>query len=100
MTHRLFVRDEVWRDLNEIKGWYENRSPGLGMRFALNLDAEFSFISHQPLASPMYYKTLRRSFMKRFPYADFYLVEGETVTILALVHQSMGPKLTRQKLKR
>jgi len=49
---------------------------------------------------PKRYRDNRRAALRRFPYLIWYRVEDESVIVLALVHASRDPRLTRERLAR
>ena len=51
-------------ELIEAQDWYEGEAPGLGRRFAKR---------------------------RRFPYSLFFVIEDETLLVIACFHASRGP---------
>ena len=50
-------------------------------------------ITKNPLAYPVVRKVVRRALTKRFPYGVLYLVEADTVVVLAILHQARDPEI-------
>lgn len=55
-------------------------------------------MTENPLQYEVRYRSVRRAVMRRFPYAIFYLFEGESIVVLAVEHQARDPEHWRQRL--
>ena len=93
MSYSLLVWPEAQADLAETQKWYEDRTAGLGRQFVEAGDDALASIIRNPLAYPVIRNVVRRTLTKRFPYGVFFLVEDETVVILAILHQARDPEL-------
>jgi len=68
MKHRIY-RDDVVRDLSEAARWYDERRPGLGLRFLDALEETLARIEDNPLLFRILYRDFRRALLPRpFPY--------------------------------
>lgn len=71
---------------------YEEVEKGLGVSF---LD-EIARIERHIATNPRLYQRVdgdvRRAVMRRFPYGLFYVVDGDTVNVLACFHLHRDPK--------
>ena len=78
--------------------WYEERRAGLGMKFLEALEVLF----HQILESSLLYVEsipgVRRSVTRTFPYLVFYVSEGNTIHILAVIHAAQSPNYIAERL--
>jgi plasmid stabilization system protein ParE len=77
---------EAVEDLDEAFQWYETRRAGLGVEFAEDADRQIAWLLRFPLAHPVVLNGIRRAILRRFPYGIYYLVEGETIIVLAVLH--------------
>lgn len=91
MKYEVIIRPEAENDLKEALIWYEDKRPGLGYDFPLQVEAGLRFIERNPEISPIEYKEARKHLIKRFPYKIIYLVEKEKVIILAVIHSKRSP---------
>ncbi len=91
MTYRVVVRPEAAREVQEAFDWYEERSEGLGLEFLRAADACLAGVQRNPLAFPQVHKGVRRVLIRKFPYALFYLIEGESVAVIACFHAKRDP---------
>lgn len=98
MSRELVVRPEAQADLAQAFDWYESRTAGLGLDFIRAVDGLFNSILRNPLMYPVVHKTVRRGLTRRFPYEAFFLVESDTVVILALFHAKRNPQSWQQRI--
>lgn len=64
--------------------YYEERSPGLGERFAGEIETALELVSEFPLMGSPYRYNTRRVFPKTFPFAIVYQVLASEVVVLAI----------------
>lgn len=76
-------------DLLAAHDWYEQRSPGLGKDFVRMVDAAIASITRQPDLFPPIHRGLRRSLIRRFPYAVFYRIDPDAIRVVAVLHAKM-----------
>ncbi|MBM4146425.1 MAG: type II toxin-antitoxin system RelE/ParE family toxin [Nitrospira sp.] len=98
MKYNAIIRPEAEDDLKEAFSWYEERKIGLGYDFLLQVDAGINFISRNPEIHPIEYKGTRKHLIKRFPYKIIYLVDGEKIIILAVIHGKRSPDLIKKRI--
>jgi plasmid stabilization system protein ParE len=92
VTLELLIRPEAEAEMVEAFDWYEERVPGLGSDFLLNVDAAFQAILRNPQQYPMLHRNLRRALIRRFPYQVFFMAEDHRITVLAVFHAKRSPK--------
>jgi len=71
--------------------WYDQHAPGVAPAFLLALDAVLAQASRYPESYPVVRPELRRGLLRRFPYGVFYVVEANTLVVLAVVHARRHP---------
>jgi len=98
MSHELILRPEAEADLTEAFEWYEARASGLGFEFVRSVDSLLSSIRRNPLSYPIVYKTIHRALTRKFPYEIFFVLETETVIILAVFHAKRNPKHWQERI--
>jgi hypothetical protein len=95
---KIEILDEAEADLIEGFHFYEYQETGLGWYF---LDSLFSDIDSLRLYAGMhnvvfgYYRCLA----KRFPFAVYYSIEGESVRVHGVLDCRRNPSWTRKRLK-
>src|SRR3712207_1896914 len=91
MSYAIVVRPEAAREVQEAFDWYEERSEGLGLEFLRAAEACLAGAQRSPLAFPKVHKEVRRVLMRKFPYALFYLLEEESIVVVACFHAKRDP---------
>ena len=98
MSHELILRPEAEAKLTEAFKWYEARASGLGLEFVRSVDSLLNSICRDPLSYPIVHKTIRRALTRKFPYEIFFVLETDTVIILAVFHAKRNPKRWQERL--
>ncbi len=78
-------------ELIEAQDWYEGEAPGLGRRFRQAINALTERMSANPRQFPVVFQRARRALVRRFPYALFFIVEEQTIFVIACFHASRDP---------
>ena len=92
------ILDQAEMDLVEGSHFYEDQQLGLGTYFLSNLYGDIESLRlHAGLHSKPY-KDYHRLLSKRFPFAVFYKVKGDTAFIYAVVDCRSDPGLIRERL--
>jgi toxin ParE1/3/4 len=91
MSRTLIVDTEAEEDLARAKKWYDDKRDGLGVEFLEEVDEAFESIRRMPLVSRILFADLRRMLVRRFPYAVFYRVTEDRITVVAVYHTSRDP---------
>lgn len=92
MTLQVKFEPEAEAEIIEAFNWYEQQSFGLGGEFLRAVKQSESILARNPFQSQVHYKDLRRAYLRRFPFALHYVVEGESVSVLACFHFRRDPK--------
>ena len=96
---RIEILDQAAADLVEGFHFYETQEPGLGSYFLSNLYGDIESLRLYGGTHRQAYKEYHRLLSKRFPFAVFYTVRGETVFIQAVVDCRRDPAWIRAHLK-
>ena len=99
MTEFVF-RPRAQQEVLEDRDWYEQKSPGLGLRFAKAVEAAL----HAAAAHSMAYMLIpgsscRRILLKRFPYSLVFLVQPDSLVIVACFHHRRDPRLLCERVR-
>lgn len=92
MTLEVRLRPEAESDLTEAAIWYEEQLLGLGDQFLDEVLAMFSSVAETPLLYPVIHRNTRRALIHRFPFGIFYIVESNSIVVLAVMHGSRHPR--------
>lgn len=98
MNCEIRIRPEVVADVAEAFRWYEQQGEGLGHDFLRAYYACLGFVQRNPEARAQAYGRFRRSLLRRFPYAVFYVVEDRQLVIILLTHCARDPEWMREQL--
>ena len=98
MSFALIVRPEAEDDLSEAYNWYEAQRFGLGEEFLLRVESAFESLRHDPHMYTCIYKEMRRKLIRRFPFSIFYLVNKNTISVLAVMHAKRHPKSWKKRV--
>ncbi len=95
---KIEILDEAQEDLIEGFRFYETREVGLGSFF---LDCLFSDIDSLLLYGGIHQIIFgyHRCLSKRFPFAIYYIVEGDLIRIHAVLDCRSNPSWIRKRLK-
>jgi hypothetical protein len=96
---RIEILDQAAEDLIEGFHFYEAQRSGLGACFLSNLYGDIESLCLYGGIHRQAYKDYHRLLSKRFPFAVFYTVRGETVFIRAVVDCRSDPAWIRARLK-
>jgi len=97
MNYALVFRAEVHKELNEAYIWYESQQSGLGDEFLGCIDEMLNQICLLPESYPVIYRDVRRSVVRRFPYAVYYRIVSSRVIVTAIFHSRRDPKLWQRR---
>ena len=96
--HRLIVRSRAERDLVAAIAEYESIAPGLGAAFLSRTDAALAAIQRAPEACRKSHGEYRHLVLRRYPFGIFYLFDGETVAVAAVLPLRQDPASIRASL--
>ena len=99
MSRKIVLRPEAENDIAAAAQWYEEQRSGLSLEFRSALDQAFSAIESNPALYAPIYRGLRRTLLRRFPYAVFYMERANEIIVAAVLHTSRDPRLWRARLK-
>lgn len=76
----------------EAQDWNESQVSGLGRRFRNAVDELVERMSAHPRQFPVVYKNIRRLLLHRLPYSLCFVIDGETLLVIACFHASRNPE--------
>lgn len=97
MSYKIIIRPEAEADLTESFRWYQAQVPSLGIEFLNCIDDAFDLIIENPRIYQKIYKNVRRCLPHRFPYEIFYLIEGDNIIVLAILHAKRDPTVFKKR---
>ena len=94
--YKLIIKPTAELDALNAANWYNDKLDGLGNEFLLALDAKINAIQRNPNQFYLIYKSIRRALTERFPYGIFYIIENDSIYILAIIHTSRSPRIWKK----
>lgn len=89
---KLRLRSVAETDIAEAIQWYAKQKPDLPVRFFEALSSTLKSIEHNPKMYPAVDGDTRRAlFPKPFPYMVLYRIEGNMISVYAVLHQARDP---------
>jgi plasmid stabilization system protein ParE len=92
VTRRLTILPQAELDVSGAAAWYEERRTGLGDEFLDELDSILQRVIHDSMQFPQIKNQIRRALLRRFPYSVYFQVSGESVELMAVLHQVRDPR--------
>jgi plasmid stabilization system protein ParE len=81
----------VEADVEAAFDWYEGEEPQLGFEFLAELRVAYERIVDHPFGYQDIRSGIRRALTRRFPYAVYFSVEGETIVVVAVLSTARDP---------
>jgi toxin ParE1/3/4 len=93
MAFRHQINPEAEEDLTAAALWYTEQDPerDLGVELLQEFTETLEKICESPNLFPIYYGSIRRMVLRRFPYTIYYEVEPDRVVVLGFVHMKREP---------
>lgn len=95
---RIEYHPAVAGELEEIRDWYQEQSPGLGKDLVDEFERHVLFIAAMPGRWMILKEDVRRALMKRFPYVIYFrIVEGDAIRVTVVKHERRHPGYGAQR---
>ena len=98
MTYRVLFLRAAELDLEDACRWYERRDEGLGSAFLRSVQDVLDTIGLYPGIHPVVNNEVRRAEVSRFPYGVIYVIEGDTILVIGVFHNSQDPNQWQARL--
>ena len=85
-------------ELEETARYYDEREAGLGIRFLDNVEEAITRILEAPTRRRIIEEDIRRCLTHVFPHGILYIIEGDHILILAVMHCSREPGYWKYRL--
>ena len=97
MSTALDFLPEAALEVEEATRYYEQRVPGLGGRFRLELMSVCNAVTREPFLWRERSGGFRRVNLPSFPFYVAYFIRGERILVAAVGHASRHPNYWRQR---
>jgi plasmid stabilization system protein ParE len=91
MTRKLVLEPEAEAEIGEAAGWYEARSPGLGLEFLRAVEGLLGAIQRNPHQYQVVFREVHRAPLRRFPYGLMYVATDQEIIVVACIHGRRNP---------
>ena len=90
--YRLEANIPVELDVEAAFEWYEAEETSLGIVFIEELRSTYLRILNNPLAFQEIRLGIRRALTRKFPYAIYFVIESQTILVIAVLHTARDPE--------
>lgn len=97
MALRIIVKPIAEIDLQTAVKWYVLENEKLAERFLFEFRDAVLVVSKTPFGFQKRHKSVRAFALKKFPYNVYYILEKETLFVIAILHQKRNPKLWKKR---
>ena len=91
IRYAIEAESAVEADVEAAFDWFEGEESGLGFEFLEELRAAYDRILDHPFGYQDLRSGIRRALTRRFPYAIYFSIEGETIVIVAVLSTARDP---------
>ncbi|MDO5970033.1 type II toxin-antitoxin system RelE/ParE family toxin [Flavivirga aquimarina] len=98
MSYTVLVSDEAIFDITEASFWYESQKTGLSKKFQKDIKRGIDYISKQPETLQKRYGNVHIYFTNVFPFGIHYIIDKNTIKVIAVFHTSKDPKNWSKRL--
>jgi toxin ParE1/3/4 len=95
---RVGFHPEALAELQLAAQFYESHRPGLGIRFMEAVEEAALRIKEAPEAGRVIDDDVRRCLFHIFPYGVFYMLESDSILIVAIAHLAREPGYWKERV--
>lgn len=97
MTLRIVYRRAAQAEFEEAAVWYDERRPGLGEEFIIEIEQAVPRAATAPLRYPAVFRDIRRTVARRFPYSIYFRTRDNALIVLAVFHGRRDPLIWQRR---
>lgn len=97
MSQRVVFRRAAKIELEDAAAWYEDRRHGLGDEFLNEVGEAIDRAVNYPERHPLVFGDVRRTVLRRFPYAVYFRQRDQALVILAVFHGRRNPLIWKRR---
>ncbi|MCB1176035.1 MAG: type II toxin-antitoxin system RelE/ParE family toxin [Leptospiraceae bacterium] len=91
MEEKYKLEPSAKEDIKESYQYYEEQKEGLGAEFLDEVNEKIQEIVEKPEKYSKYYKNVRKTSLKRFPFNILYTIKEKLVAIIGVWHKRREP---------
>jgi len=84
-------------DIRDSTNYYSDKESGLEKKYVIVLNQAFQLIEANPFSFPVIWKSIRKFVVRDFPFNVYYIIENETIFIIAVFHNKRNPKVWKSR---
>jgi hypothetical protein len=96
MSYTVRFLPELEEDVLAAHDWYEGKAVGLGAEFLRVFYAHVALLQRTPLTFQKAHQNFHRGLLRRFPYACYFLIEGDLIIVYGLFHCARNPSFVKK----
>ncbi len=96
--YKLLINKFAKDDIENSVEYYNEQQQGLGNEFLLEVKSVILRIENNPYQFPKVEKKARKANVSRFPFAVFFVVEGDFISVFSIFHLSRNPNIWKNKI--
>ena len=96
--HHVAFTQAAPTELMETQDCYEQKAPGFGRRFRSAIGHAVERMAANPFQFPTEWRNVRHARARHFPYSLYFVVEGETLIVIACFQASRDPMRWRERV--
>lgn len=97
MIYKISTSSQTKKDIECILLWYLDKSKTITKKFLSDLEKTKSYIEKNPQKIQVRYANVRIAFLKKFPYGIHFILEDNTIQIIAVLGTSESPEKWEQR---
>lgn len=97
MSLRVVFRRAAQDELENAAAWYDEQRRGLGEEFLRELGDAIEKIAASPERYPVVFESVRRTVLRRFPYAIYFRQRQDVLVVLAVFHGRRNPMIWKRR---
>lgn len=98
MSLPVILRRLAQAEFDDAADWYEQRRAGRGAAFTAAVRQVLAEVAAAPEAHPLVYQDVREVLVPGYPYAVYYRIAPNQVTVLAVFHTSRDPGVWQSRV--
>ncbi|MDZ4844232.1 MAG: type II toxin-antitoxin system RelE/ParE family toxin [Chitinophagales bacterium] len=91
-TYSLILTQEAADEVEASYYFYEDKQPGLGERFKMQLDETLSLIQRNPEMFNVVKDDFREAEIRVFPFVVVFEIVGKEIRVYSVFHTSRNPR--------
>ena len=98
MTLRVVFRRAAKQEFDGAADRYDERRPGLGEEFIVEIDQAVAKAAAAPERYPIAFGDVRRAVARRFPFSVYFRVRRNSMVVLSVFHGRRNPDIWQRRV--